>query len=106
VTPAIASLGTLVAYLPLATVGIWGAAALGFTGVMMMASVHSPARAVLSQELVAHRWRTTTSAILIIGTALGWATTAAAGGYTITTLGFTSRAMAPRPSLGLIWEAH
>src|SRR5205807_9512854 len=41
-TLALASVGTLVAYLPLAAVPVWGAAGLGFMGVMMMASVHAP----------------------------------------------------------------
>src|SRR6266849_11066136 len=57
-------------------------------GVMMMAAVHGPARSVLSQELVIPRWRTTMSAILTIGMALGWASTAAGGGFMIATVGF------------------
>jgi predicted MFS family arabinose efflux permease len=109
-TLAIASIGTFGAYLPLATVGIWGAAALGFMGVMMTAAVHAPARSVLSQELVAPRWRTTTSAILIIGTALGWASTAAAGGFMIATVGFgglfaVSAGLAAS-SAALAWGTH
>jgi hypothetical protein len=87
-TLAFASLGTFIAYLPLAAIAVGGAAGLGFTGVMMMASVHSPARNVLSQELVIARWRTMTPAMVTIGTALGWATTAAAGGFMIANIGF------------------
>jgi predicted MFS family arabinose efflux permease len=85
---AIASLGTFVSSLLLAAIAVWGAAGLGFMGVMMMAAIHGPARSVLSQELVIPRWRTTTSAILTIGSALGSARTAAGGGFVIATVGF------------------
>jgi hypothetical protein len=88
-TLALGSIGTAVALLPLAGVALWTMAALGFMGVMTMAAVHGPARNVFSQELVAPRWRTTTAAILTIGTALGWASTAAAGGFVIAAVGFT-----------------
>jgi hypothetical protein len=66
-TLALASVGTAVALLPLAGILV-GMAALGFMGVMTMAAVHGPARNVISQELVPPRWRTTTAAILTIGT--------------------------------------
>jgi len=87
-TLAFGSVGTAVALLPLAGIPLLGMAALGFMGVMTMAAVHWPARSVFSQELVGPRWRTTTAAILTIGTALGWAITAAAGGFVIGAVGF------------------
>jgi MFS family permease len=87
-TLALGSIGTAVALLPLAGIPLLGMAALGFMGVMTMAAVHGPARNVFSQELVGPRWRTTTAAILTIGTALGWAITAAAGGFVIGSMGF------------------
>jgi predicted MFS family arabinose efflux permease len=109
-TLAFASLGTFVAYLPLAAIAAWGTAGLGFTGVMMMASVHSPARNVLTQELVIPRWRTITPAMVTIGTALGWATTAAAGGFMIANIGFgglfaVSAGLAAGAS-ALAWGTH
>jgi hypothetical protein len=109
-TLAIASLGTLVSYVPLAAVAMSGAAGLGFMGVMMMATVHAPARSVLSQELVLPRWRTTTSAVLTIGMALGWASTAAGGGFMIATVGygglFAASAALAGSSAALAWGVH
>jgi predicted MFS family arabinose efflux permease len=87
-TLAMGSIGTTVALLPLAGIPVWSMAALGFMGVMTMAAVHGPARNVFSQELVAPRWRTATAAILTIGTASGWASTAVAGGFVISAVGF------------------
>jgi predicted MFS family arabinose efflux permease len=87
-TLALVSIGTAVALLPLAGIPLWGIAAFGFMGVMTMAAVHGSARNVFSQELVAPEWRSTTAAILTIGTALGWASTAAAGGFVIAAMGF------------------
>jgi hypothetical protein len=87
-TLTLGSAGMAVAYVPLATIALWGTAALGFMGIMAAAAVNGPARSVFSQEMVAPRWRTTTSAILTIGMALGWASTAAAGGFLIGAAGF------------------
>jgi MFS family permease len=85
---AIAGLGTSVSSLLLATIAVAGAAGLGFMGVMMMAAIYGPARSLFSQELVLPRWRTTTSAILTIGMALGSACTTAGGGFVISTVRF------------------
>jgi MFS family permease len=109
-TLALGSIGTAVALLPLAGIPSVGMAALGFMGVMTMAAVHSPARNVFSQELVATRWRTTTAAILTVGTALGWASTAAAGGFVIAAVGFAglfglSAALAAGAAV-LAWASH
>jgi predicted MFS family arabinose efflux permease len=46
-------------------------------------------RNILSQEIVLPQWRPTTSALLTIGLALGWASTAALGGYLIARTGFS-----------------
>ena len=54
-----------------------------------MLAVNGPARNIFSQEIVLPRWRTTTSAIGTIGLALGWASTAAVGGYMIARAGFS-----------------
>ena len=50
--------------------------------------LHAPARNIFSQEIVAAPWRTTGAAVLTIGMALGWATSAAGGGFLIGTVGF------------------
>jgi len=81
--------GVGLAMLPLATLSHWIPASLGFLGVMSMLAVNGPARNILSQEIVLPRWRTTTSAIGTIGLALGWASTAAVGGYMIARAGFS-----------------
>ena len=56
-----------------------GAAALGFILFNMLAALAGSIRGVLSQEIVAPRWRGATSAILILGMALGWASMALLG---------------------------
>jgi predicted MFS family arabinose efflux permease len=53
-------------------------------------AVNGPARNIFSQEIVAPRWRTTTSAIATIGLALGWSGAAAVGGYLSAQAGFRS----------------
>ncbi len=88
-TLALASLGSTLALLPLAAIPTVGAAGLGLTGVMLMGAVNSSARSLFSQEVAPAHWRTTTSAVLTIGLALGWASTAAAGGFVIRSAGFS-----------------
>jgi predicted MFS family arabinose efflux permease len=63
-------------------------AAIGFATVSVLSAINGPVRNVLSQELVVPQWRSTTSAMLTIGLALGWASTAAIGGYLIAQAGF------------------
>ncbi len=109
-TLSLASSGMVLALLVLAGIPLWSGAGLGFMGVMTMAAMHNPARSVFSQELVTARWRGTTAAILTIGTALGWATTAAAGGYIISAVGFgglfaLSAGLAAGAS-AVAWAAH
>jgi MFS family permease len=109
-TLSLSSLGTAFSGLLLASVPVWSAAGVGFMGVMTTASMHGPARNVFSQTVVAPRWRGTTAAILTIGMALGWATTAVAGGYLISSIGFAGL-FALAAALGvaataLAWAAH
>jgi len=87
-TLSMASFGTTMSLLLLVGIPLTMAAGLGYMGVMTMSSMQAPTRQVFSQESVVARWRGTTSAILTIGTAVGWATTAAAGGYAISSAGF------------------
>jgi predicted MFS family arabinose efflux permease len=51
---------------------------------------HNTARCSCLPVIVSPQWRTTTSAIMTIGLALGWASTAAVGGYLIAGVGFGS----------------
>jgi hypothetical protein len=63
-------------------------AALGFMGLSTIGNLAGAVRSMLSQEIVTPRWRTTSSAILILGLALGWASMALVGGALIGTLRF------------------
>ena len=83
------TLGVGVAMVPLALLPHWIPATIGFIGVSAMSAMNGPMRTVLSQELVGAQWRATTSALLTIGLALGWASTAALGGYLLEHAGFS-----------------
>jgi len=63
--------GIGVAMAPLALFVHWLPATLGYIAMMIALAVNGPARNIFSQEIVAPRWRTTTSAIATIGLALG-----------------------------------
>ena len=89
-TLAASTLGMGLALVLLAAFPHWLPATLGFIGMMAMSSVNGPVRGIFSQEIVHLRWRTTTSAIATIGLALGWASTAAIGGYLVSHGGFSS----------------
>jgi predicted MFS family arabinose efflux permease len=79
-----------VALAPLVLFAHWLPATLGYMGMMIALAVNGPARNIFSQEIVAPRWRTTTSAISTIGLALGWSSAAAVGGYMSAQAGFRS----------------
>lgn len=83
------TLGIGVGMLPLALLPHWFPATIGFMSVLSMSAINGPVRNVFSQEMVLPRWRATTSALLTIGLALGWASTAAVGGYLIARAGFS-----------------
>jgi MFS family permease len=87
-TASIVGIGVTLA--PLALFVHWLPATLGYLGLMSVLAVNGPARNIFSQEMVAPRWRTTTSAIATIGLALGWSGAAAVGGYLSTQAGFRS----------------
>ncbi len=86
---AVVSVGAALVLLPVAGVAALGVAAAGFIAAMTLASVNAIGRSVFSQEIVSPRWRTTSSAIATIGLAVGWAASAAAGGYVIRFTGFS-----------------
>jgi MFS family permease len=82
------TVGIGLAMVPLALLPQWLPAAIGFASVSALSAINGPVRNVLSQELVVPQWRSTTSAMLAIGLALGWASAAAIGGYLIAQAGF------------------
>jgi len=86
---ALSSAGAGLATLPLALFQHWIPATFGFVGLMVMLAINAPTRSIFSQEIVAPRWRTTTSAIATVGIGCGWASTAFAGGYLIPRVGFS-----------------
>ncbi|MCC6167886.1 MAG: hypothetical protein IT329_11720 [Caldilineaceae bacterium] len=72
----------------------WGAAAAGFMLLSATISAGSTARNVFGQESVPVEWRTTSSAMGTIGTSLGWALMAVAGGMVIAQMGYRPLFMA------------
>jgi MFS family permease len=84
----LATWGAAVATVPLAVFPHWVLASLAFVTLMSMYGISGPGRNVFSLEVVSPRWRTTTAAITTIGLALGWASTAAMGGFLIPLIGF------------------
>ena len=66
---------------------MWAASA-ALMGVMASAAVSEPARSILSQAAVAPSERGAMSAMVTMGTGLGWASTAAVGGYVIARAGY------------------
>jgi Na+/melibiose symporter-like transporter len=64
------------------------AAAAGFSGVNFLTALAGSIRGILSQEIVAPRWRGMSSAILILGLALGWSGMAFVGSAVIEQLRF------------------
>ena len=59
------------------------AAAAGYILFNVVSSVGAGVRGLLSQEIVQPRWRSTTSAILVLALALGWASMALLGSFVI-----------------------
>jgi predicted MFS family arabinose efflux permease len=87
-TASIVGIGVTLA--PLALFADWLPATVGYMGLMLVLAVNGPARNIFSQEMVAPRWRTSTSAIATIGLALGWSGAAAVGGYLSAQAGYRS----------------
>jgi MFS family permease len=89
-TYAFTALAMGLSMLPLALVPHWGAAGLGFVGVMALASISRPAITVFQMELVEPRWRPTMAAATTMAVGLSWAGLALGAGFIITALGFTA----------------
>jgi len=89
-TYVLASLGVALSLLPLAFIPHWGAAGLGFMGVMGLALIASPAITVYHQEIVSPGWRAAMSGATTMAVGLSGAAMALGGGYLITALGYHS----------------
>jgi predicted MFS family arabinose efflux permease len=82
------SVGISASLLPLALVRHWGAAGLGYLGVVVLFSILMPAMNVFQMELVAPRWRATMSGATAMASGLSSSIVTLAGGYVITSLGY------------------
>lgn len=89
-TYVLASFGMVFSLLPLALVPHWGAAGLGYMGIIALAAITGPAFGVYHMEIVAPRWRATTSGATTMAFGLSWSAMALGGGYIITALGYRS----------------
>ena len=83
-------LGMGCSLVPLALIPHWGAAGLGFLGVMVLVSFTVPAFGIYHQELMPLTWRTVMSGAATMAVGLSWAFITLGGGYIITTLGYRS----------------
>jgi MFS family permease len=83
-----AILGVAASLLLLAVVPTLWMAVLAYMAVVATVTVTATTRAILSQELVTPKWRTTMAGVAIIGLALGWSTAGLVGGLLVDTLGF------------------
>lgn len=82
-------LGIGVVMLTFARLPDWLPATICFISIATMSAMNGTVRTVFSQEIVQAPWRATTSALLTIGLAAGWASIAALGGYLIAEAGFS-----------------
>jgi MFS family permease len=83
-----ASVGIACALLPLALIPHWGAAALGYLGVMALGGIALPAINVYQMELVSLAWRTAMSGSTAMVSGLNWSAAAFVGGHVIETWGY------------------
>ncbi|HUT19323.1 MAG TPA: MFS transporter [Anaerolineae bacterium] len=82
------SVGISASLLPLALIRHWGAAGLGYLGVVVLFSILMPAMNVFQMELVEPRWRATMSGATAMASGLSSSIVTLAGGYVITSLGY------------------
>lgn len=87
-TIVVGNLGIAVCLLPLAFIPLWGAAGLGYMGVIVLLSITVPAFGIYHQEIMPIRWRTVMSGAATMAIGLSWSVTTSVGGYVITNLGY------------------
>lgn len=81
-------LGMALALLPLALIPHWGAAGLGYMGVVALFALTMPAFAICQQEIVPPGWRATMAGAIAMTTGLSTAAVAFGGGQVITAFGY------------------
>lgn len=84
------TLGMAASLLPLALVPNWRAAALGYIGLIALASITRPAIGVYQMEIVSPNGRETMAAATTMALGLSWGLMALASGHVITALGYRS----------------
>jgi MFS family permease len=85
-----ASLGIALSLLPLALIPHWGAAGLGYVGVMALASVWRPSFVLYRMELVSPGWRAVLNGASNMALGLSMSAISLGGGYILTALGYPS----------------
>jgi len=85
-----ASLATALSLLPLALIPHWGAAGLGYIGMIALGSITFPAFSIYEMEIVSPDWRPTMSGAISMATGIGRSVIALTGGYIIATVGYRS----------------
>ena len=85
-----ASLGTVLAVIPVALVPHWGVASLGFMGVLAFSTIRYPAFLVYTMNAVSTEQRGMMSGAGEMAAGLSFGTMALVGGYIITRLGYSS----------------
>jgi MFS family permease len=84
------TLGMALILLPLATIRHWAAASTSFVGITLLTSITSPAITVYAQEAVSPAWRAAMSGATNMAAGMGFASTAALGGYLVVALDYQS----------------
>jgi MFS family permease len=87
-TIVLGNLGIAFCLLPLAFIPLWGAAGLGYMGVIVLLSITVPAFGIYHQEIVPIRWRTVMSGAATMAIGVSWSITTLVGGFVITNLGY------------------
>ncbi len=86
----LASVGMALSLLPLALIPYWGAAGLGFIGMMALTSLARPVITVYQQEIVSPGWQPAMSGATTLAASLSFGMMAFGGGYLINALGYRS----------------
>jgi len=84
------SLGLALCLIPLALVPHWGAAGLGYAGVIALGSVWRPSFVMCKLGVVSPRWRALMNGATNMATGLSWSAIALGGGHIATGLGYPS----------------
>jgi MFS family permease len=84
------SVGMALSLLPLALIPHWGAAGLGYMGMIALVSLTRPAVSIYMMGIVSSGWRATMSGIYTMSIGLSWSAISLGGGYMIAALGYPS----------------